>query len=219
MQKEKLMHETLGILHKLYPDEGTALGFGSVFQLAVAVILSAQCTDARVNMVTKKLFAELKTPEDFADVPRKDLEKMIYSTGFYRAKAKNISGMAKAVLAGHGGKMPRTMEELVHLPGIGRKTANIILSEGYGIVEGIAVDTHVKRLSTRLGFTKSPNPEIIERDLAGLAPKSEWHFLSNGLIWHGRRVCFARKPDCTGCALNKLCPSAFKTGLNAKNSQ
>lgn len=207
--KEK-MGKVLEVLKKLYNDNGTALKFGSVFQLAVAVILSAQCTDARVNIVTGELFKKIKTAQDFVKIPQKELEKLIYSTGFYRAKAKNLKGMAKAVVENHGWQMPKKMGELIVLPGIGRKTANIILSEGYGIIEGVAVDTHVKRLSNRLGLTKSQNPIIIEQDLMGKAPKKDWWFLSNGLIWHGRKVCFARKPNCAGCRLNKICPGAFR---------
>ena len=197
-------------LSKAYPGHGTALRFESVFQLAVAVILSAQGTDARVNIVSKELFKKYRTAEDFAAVSQKALEKIVYSTGFYRAKAKNIRGMARIVHEKYSGKMPRTMKELLELPGVARKTANIILTEGYGIVEGIAVDPHVKSLSKRLGFTESANPEKIELELMQLAPKSKWKDVSNMLIWHGRKVCFARKPNCAGCVLNKICPSAFR---------
>ncbi len=209
VEKER-MRLVLRELKKLYPDSGTALRFASVFQLAVAVMLSAQCTDARVNIVTKELFKSLKTPKDFALAPLKDLEKLIYSTGYYHAKAKNIRAMARAVIEWHGGVVPDRMGDLVKLPGIGRKTANIILNEGYGIVEGIAVDTHVTRLSNRLGLTAHHDPVKIEQDLMTLAPRKDWWFLSNALIWHGRKVCHSRKPDCVGCALNKKCPSAFR---------
>lgn len=208
MNQKERMQKTIQILKPLHP-QGTALKFDSIFQLAIAVILSAQCTDTRVNIVTKELFKKHKTPKDFVKLSQKDLEKIIYSTGFYRAKAKNIKGLARIVVEKYGGVVPKKMDELIALPGIGRKTANIILSEGYGIIEGIAVDTHVKRLSNRLGFTKSQNPQVIERELMELAPSQEWWFLSNALIWHGRRVCFARSPNCEGCELNKLCPSAF----------
>jgi len=210
MNKKERMQKTLKILNKLYPTDGTALRSTSVFQLAIAVILSAQCTDVRVNIVTKELFKNYKMPEDFVKLSQKDLEKIIFSTGFYRAKAKNIKGMAKIVHEKYNGKVPKTMEELIELPGVARKTGNIILSAGYGIVDGIAVDTHVKRLSNRLGFTKSQNPVIIEQDLMQLVPKEKWWDLSNQLIWHGRRVCDARKPNCEGCKLNGFCPSAFK---------
>ena len=209
-EKKQRMHETLRILEHLYHDQGTALKFSSVFQLAVAVILSAQCTDVRVNIVSKELSKKYRTPKDFVDVPQKELEKIIYSTGFYRAKARNIKGMAKIIHEKYKDKVPDSMTELLELPGVARKTANIILSEGYGIIDGIAVDTHVTRLSNRLGFTTQHNPVKIEQDLMALAPKEEWWFLSNGLIWHGRKVCYARKPNCGGCALNRICPSAFK---------
>jgi endonuclease-3 len=207
---EKKFEKILSELKRLYPNNGTALKFGSNFQLAIAVILSAQCTDARVNSVTKVLFKKLKTPEDFANVSQKDLEKLIYSTGFYRAKAKNIRAMAKKIIENHGGKLPNSMEELVKLPGIGRKTANIILSEGFGLVEGIAVDTHVKRLSQRIGLSNNKTPEKIELDLMKIFPKSEWRFISNALILHGRKICSARKPKCQECSLNNVCKSAFK---------
>ena len=209
MEKEERMQKVMTALDRLYPGQGTALGFDSVFQLTVAVILSAQCTDARVNMVTKELFKKHKTPSDFVKLPGENLEKIIFSTGFYRAKAKNIKAMAELVHTKFSDKVPKTMEELLTLPGVARKTANIVLTEGYGIVDGIAVDTHVKRLSNRLGFTVSSNPEIIERDLMGLAPKEKWGEVSNMLIWHGRRICFARKPNCQACKISKYCPSAF----------
>lgn len=210
MNKKERMQKTLKILNKLYPRDGTALRSTSVFQLAIAVILSAQCTDDRVNIVTKELFKKHRKPIDFVKISQKDLEKIIFSTGFYRAKAKNIKGMAKIVHEKYNDKVPKTMEELLELPGVARKTGNIILSAGYGIIEGIAVDTHVKRLSNRLGFTESKNAVIIERDLMELVPKDKWWDLSNQLIWHGRRVCDARKPNCKACKLNDFCPSAFK---------
>ncbi|HZX19511.1 MAG TPA: endonuclease III [archaeon] len=209
MNQKERMQKTIQILKPLHP-QGTALKFDSIFQLAIAVILSAQCTDTRVNIVTKELFKKHKTPKDFVKLSQKDLEKIIYSTGFYRAKAKNIKGMAGLVHQKFKDKVPKTMEELLELPGVARKTANIILSEGYGIVEGIAVDTHVTRLSNRLGFTESKNPVMIEKDLMDLAPREEWWNLSNMLIWHGRKVCSARKPNCSECKLNSFCPSAFK---------
>jgi len=209
-QQKNQMQKTIQILKKLYPTDGTALKFDSVFQLTIAVILSAQCTDVRVNIVTKELFKKYKTPKDFAKISKKILEKIIYSTGFYHAKAKNIKGMAKLVHEKYNDKVPKTMKELLELPGVARKTANIVLSAGYGIVDGIAVDTHVRRLSNRLGFTVSQNPEIIERNLMELAPKKEWWNLSNMLIWHGRKICDSRNPNCASCKLNKLCPSAFK---------
>ncbi len=203
------MQKTIQLLKSHHP-EGTALKFKSVFQLAVAVILSAQCTDVRVNIVTKELFKKYKTPTDFVELPQKELEKIIYSTGFYHAKAKSIKGMANLVHEKFNDKLPKTMGELLELPGVARKTGNIILSEGYGIVDGIAVDTHVTRLSNRLGFTSHQDAVKIEKDLMELAPREEWWNLSNMLIWHGRKVCFSRKPACDKCVLNEICPSAFK---------
>ncbi len=208
----KRLLKVLELLEKEYGGIGTGLKFGSVFRLAVAVILSAQCTDERVNKVTKELFKKCRTPKDFAEIPQKELEKLVFSTGFYRAKARNIKAMTKKVLEEHNGKLPDSIEELIKLPGMGRKTANVILGEGFGKIEGIVVDTHVKRLSNRLGFTKNQNPEKIETDLMGLVPRAQWREISNVLIWHGRKVCFARKPNCAGCAVNKLCPSAFRGG-------
>ena len=209
MDKKEQAKKVISVLKKIYSAHEIALKFNSVFQLSVAVILSAQCTDTRVNIVTKELFKKYKTAEDFTKVSQSDLEKIIYSTGFYRAKAKNIKGMAKIVHEQYSGKIPKTMKQLLELPGVARKTANIILTEGFGIVEGIAVDTHVKRLSNRLGFTESSNPEIIERDLMEIVPKKDWRIISNLLIWHGRAVCNARNPKCYKCKLNELCPSAF----------
>lgn len=185
----------------------TFLENNSVFELAVAVILSAQCTDERVNKVTKNLFSQYSSPKDFAEISPKKLEKLIFSTGFYRAKSKNIINFSKKVLSDFNGEVPSTMSELVSLPGIGRKTANIILTQGFNIVEGIAVDTHVKRVSNRLGFSCSNNPAIIERDLMNLFDKSEWYKISNLLILHGRKTCYARKPNCASCIVSKYCPS------------
>ncbi|MEM4363857.1 MAG: endonuclease III [Candidatus Diapherotrites archaeon] len=205
--------KVLEILKKNYKNTGTALKFSSVFQLSVAVILSAQCTDERVNMVTSKLFQKLSEPKDFANVKPKELEKMIYSTGFYKNKAKNIIKMSKKILDEYDGKVPQSMEELIKLPGIGRKTANIILSEGYGIIEGIAVDTHVSRLAQRIGLSKNKEPEKIEKDLMQQFPKKDWWFLSNALIWHGRKICTARKPKCSECEIRQYC-EFFKNNEN-----
>jgi len=202
------VQKTILILKKQH-SKGTSLKFGSVFQLAISVILSAQCTDKRVNIVTKELFKKYKTPIDFVKVSQNKLEKLIYSTGFYRAKAKNLKAMAKLVHKKHNGKVPSTMNELIELPGVARKTANIILSEGFGIIEGIAVDTHVKRISNRLGFTNSQNPEIIEQDLMKLVSRKDWFNINHLFVWHGREVCYARNPNCKECKLNKICPSAF----------
>ena len=208
--KERAL-QILKILKKNYKEKPTtALSYHNTVQLLVAVILSAQCTDARVNMIVKPLFKKYKTAKDFANADRKTLEKEIHSTGFYRNKAKNIINACKMIEEKFSGKVPNTMPELLELPGVARKTANIVLSEGYGKIEGIAVDTHVTRLSNRLGLTKHKNPEKIERDLMQLFPKKDWSEVSLRLIWHGRAVCKARKPLCASCSVSKLCPSAFK---------
>ena len=210
MDESKRASEILRILKKTYKHKPTtALSYQNTVQLLVAVILSAQCTDQRVNMVVKPLFKKYKTAKDFANASRKTFEKEIHSTGFYRNKAKNIINACKIIDKQHSGTVPKTMPELLHLPGVARKTANIVLSEGYGIIDGIAVDTHVMRLSNRLRFTKNENPEKIERDLMQLFPHKDWSEISLRLIWHGRAVCRARKPACEKCPINKLCPSAF----------
>lgn len=206
---EKHASEILQMLKKEYGTPITALLHKNPLQLLVSTILSAQCTDVRVNMVTKELFKKYKTAKDYANADIKHLEQEIKSTGFYKNKAKNIIGAAKKIVADFGGKVPKTMEELVTLPGVGRKTANIVLSEGYGIIEGIAVDTHVTRVSFRLGLTKNTDPVKIEQDLMLELPRKDWRNISNLLIAHGRRICSAKKPFCSGCLLNKICPSAF----------
>ena len=208
--KERAL-QILKILKKNYKEKPTtALSYHNTVQLLVAVILSAQCTDARVNMIVKPLFKKYKTAKDFANADRKTLEKEIHSTGFYRNKAKNIINACKMIEEKFSGKVPNTMPELLELPGVARKTANIVLGEGYGKIEGIAVDTHVTRLSNRLGLTKHKNPEKIELDLMQLFPKKDLSEVSLRLIWHGRAVCKARKPLCASCSVSKLCPSAFK---------
>jgi len=177
-------------------------------ELLVATILSAQCTDARVNKVTPVLFAKYKSAADFAGVSQEELEKDIQSTGFFRNKAKNIRGMAARLIEAHGGKVPETMEELTSLPGVGRKTANVVLGNAFDSNVGVVVDTHVGRLSHRLGMTKHKDPVKIERDLMELVPQKDWALFSHLLIHHGRAACTARNPKCTGCPLEKLCPSA-----------
>lgn len=199
--------EIIYLLENYISVPKTFLNSNSVFELAIAVILSAQCTDERVNKVTKNLFSQYSSPKDFAEISPKKLEKLIFSTGFYRAKSKNIINFSKKVLFDFNGKVPSNMSDLVSLPGIGRKTANIILTQGFNIVEGIAVDTHVKRVSNRLGFSCSKNPVIIERDLMNLFDKSDWYKISNLLILHGRKTCYARKPNCSDCVVSKYCPS------------
>ena len=188
----------------------TALLHRDAFQLLVATILSAQCTDDRVNTVTKELFKKHKNAKDFSRVSQSDLEKEVRSTGFYRNKAKNIRGAAERIEKEFKGKVPETMEELVSLPGVARKTANIVLFHAYGKNLGIAVDTHVIRLSGRLGLSRNDDPVKIERDLMDLFDREKWGHLTNILISHGRKVCKARKPLCGECPVNKLCPSAFK---------
>lgn len=192
-----------------YPDAKPALNYGNPLELLVATVLSAQCTDAQVNRVTENLFKKYRSVEDYAKADLRELEEEIYSTGFYKNKAKNIKAAARLMIERHGSEVPKTMEELVTLPGVGRKTANIVLSRGFGVIEGIAVDTHVKRLSGRLGFTKNTDPEKIERDLISLARKEDLDSLSMTLIYHGRKVCTARKPKCSECVVNKLCPSSL----------
>ena len=192
-------------LSKLYPDAHCALHYKNPLQLLIATILSAQCTDKRVNMVTPALFARYPDAAAFANASPEELEKMIQSTGFFRNKAKSIIACCKQLVEKHGGQVPGTMEELNPLPGIGRKTANVILGNAFG-VPGITVDTHVGRLSRRLGLTKKEDAEKVERDLMALLPEKEWTMFSHRMIFHGRQVCSARKPNCDGCTLNKICP-------------
>ena len=194
-------------LTALYPDAHCELDFQNPFQLAVATILSAQCTDKRVNMVTPVLFAKYPTPEALARAKREDVEEIIKSTGFFRNKAKSIIGMAGAVADKHGGQVPSVMEDLVQLPGIGRKTANVVLGNAFAINEGVVVDTHIARLSGRLGLTRETDPVKIEQELMKLFPRDNWTMLAHLLIWHGRRVCEAKKPRCGQCTLAVMCPS------------
>ncbi len=200
------MLEIIRLLKDEYPISRTALRYETPHQMLVATILSAQCTDVRVNMVTEELFRKYKGINEFAEADLQELEQDIRSTGFYRQKAKNIKNSSIAILENFSGKVPDTMEELITLPGVARKTANVVLSSAYDITEGIAVDTHVKRLSFRLGLTRHTNPDKIEQDLMKLAPKGEWSDLSYRLILHGRAVCGARKPEHGICMLQHLCP-------------
>ncbi len=204
-RRAQLIYEALS---RAYPDATCALEHRNAYQLIVATILSAQCTDVRVNMVTPALFKRYPTPQALAAAKQDDVEEMIKSTGFFRNKAKSLVGMAQAVVAEHGGEIPRTMEELRALPGVGRKTANVVLGNAYGINEGITVDTHVTRLSQLLGLTTHTDAEKIERDLMPLFPREEWTQLSHLLIAHGRQVCIARRPRCWECVVNRYCPSA-----------
>ncbi len=191
-----------------YPDAHCALDFSSPFQLLVATILSAQCTDKRVNMVTPALFKKYKTPKAMANANPEELEDMIKSTGFFRNKAKSLLGMSAAVAEQHGGKVPDELDALVKLPGVGRKTANVVLGNAYDKNEGVVVDTHVGRVSGRLGLTRNTDPVKIEQDLIPLFPRENWTMLSHLLIEHGRQICDARKPKCEECFLNDLCPSS-----------
>ena len=192
----------------MYPQAHCELDYGNALQLAVATILSAQCTDKRVNMVTPALFARYPDATALASADQGELEELVKSTGFYRNKAKNIIGMAKALVDRHGGDVPRSMSELVALPGIGRKTANVILGNAFGMNEGIVVDTHVARLSARFGLTTQTDAVKIEQALMPLFPRDTWAMLSHLMIWHGRRVCEAKKPRCAECGLRDICPSA-----------
>ncbi len=190
----------------LYPDAHTELNFGSPLELLVATILSAQTTDKRVNMVTPILFARYRTAADYAAADRAEMEKIIQSTGFFRAKTNSLIGLGQALCERFGGEVPGNLRDLVTLPGVGRKTANVVLGNAFG-VPGITVDTHFARLARRFGWTASTDPDKIEQEVGALFPKSEWTMLSHRLIWHGRRVCHARKPACGACGVGRLCPS------------
>jgi len=196
------------LLYEEYPDARCALDFVDPYQLSVATILSAQTTDERVNMVTPELFRRYPTPQALAGAMQEEVEDLIRSTGFFRNKARSIIGFARGVVAEHGGEVPRTLEELTALPGVGRKTANVILGNAFGVAEGVVVDTHVKRLSQRLGLSRENTAEKIERDLMKIFPRERWTMLAHLLIWHGRRVCDARKPRCEACVVSHLCPSS-----------
>jgi endonuclease III len=196
------------LLEGEYPEARTALEHANPFELAVATILSAQCTDERVNLVTPVLFRRFPDAPALAGACLDELEAIIHSTGFFRNKAKSLVGMARAVVGEHGGELPRSLAELTKLPGIGRKTANVILGNAFGVDEGVVVDTHVKRLSGRLGFSKEATPEKIETDLMVVFPRERWTPLSHLLIFHGRQVCVARKPRCRECVVAALCPSS-----------
>jgi endonuclease III len=195
-------------LERAYPDATCALRHASALELVVATILSAQCTDARVNLVTPALFAKYRTAGDYAAADPRVLEQEIQSTGFFRNKTKSIIGMAQALVERHGGHVPDTMEELTRLPGVGRKTANVILGTWFGKNEGVVVDTHVHRLTRLLKLTKQDDPVKIEQDLMALLPRDKWTWFSHTLIQHGRQVCIARRPKCEECVVNELCPSS-----------
>jgi endonuclease-3 len=196
----------IAALDQAYPKAHCELNHADPLQLLIATILSAQCTDKRVNLVTAELFKKYNSPKDFADVPLAELEQAIKTTGFFRNKAKNIRACCHKLVELYNGQVPRTMEELTQLDGVGRKTANVVLGNEFGMNVGVVVDTHVTRLSNRLGLTNQKSPEKIERDLMALVPQKQWTLFSHWLIWHGRRRCFARKPDCEHCEICKLCP-------------
>lgn len=197
----------VAILREAYPESGIALRYSTPFELLIATILSAQCTDERVNQVTPDLFARFPDPRSFAEAPIEEIEQAVFSTGFYRNKAKSIQGASRAILEKHGGEVPGTLEELVELPGVGRKTANVLLGHCFGR-PGMVVDTHVKRISNLLGLVDSKNPDVIERELCEILPPEEWVIFSHLLADHGRAVCVARRPRCGECAVADLCPSA-----------
>lgn len=204
--------EILRLLDKTYPAADCELHRDNAFQLLCATILSAQCTDERVNMVTPALFARFPTPKAMGQADPTELENIIRSTGFFRNKAKNLIGASRALAERWGGEVPRKMDELLQLPGVARKTANVVLGTAYNIAVGVVVDTHVMRLSQRLALTKEATPEKIEADLMQVVPRERWILFSHQLIWHGRRICFARKPACDKCPLAPHCPSAFSVG-------
>jgi endonuclease III len=201
----------LGKLDKAYPEATCELKHESAFQLLISTILSAQCTDVRVNQVTQELYKKYKTPQDFAYANPAELEKEIRPTGFFRNKTRSIIGASKALIEQFGGEVPRTMDEILTLPGVARKTGNVVLGTAYGISSGVAVDTHVQRLSQRLDLTRNEDPKKIEQDLMAIIPQDKWIQFSHQLIWHGRRVCVARKPRCVECNLEKICYSTDKT--------
>jgi endonuclease III len=207
MTNRERVAQLVKTLPGVYPDAHCELNFRSPLELLVATILSAQCTDKRVNLVTPTLFAKYRTARDYANASPATLERLIRSTGFFRSKTKSIRAAAAAIVAKHAGRVPDTMEELRGLPGVGRKTANVVLGNAFAKEEGIVVDTHVTRLSHRLRLTRQTDPEKIERDLMKLVPRPQWTNWSHWLIWHGRRRCFARKPDCRHCEIFRLCPS------------
>jgi endonuclease-3 len=198
--------EILAVLARTYPTAHCELDYADPLELLIATILSAQCTDRRVNIVTKELFRTCRTAADYVALPQEQLEEIIRTTGFFRAKAKNVKACCAAIVGRHGGEVPRTMDELTQLAGVGRKTANVVLGNAFGINVGVVVDTHVQRLSRRLGFTRATTPEKIEPELMKLIPRERWALFSHWLIWHGRRRCYARKPDCAHCELASLCP-------------
>ena len=211
--KAARLKKIVAALDRAYPGAHCELNHADPLQLLVATILSAQCTDKRVNLVTRELFKKYRSAADYANAPLAELELAIKSTGFFRNKAKNIQACCRKLVVRYGGQVPRTMEELTQLDGVGRKTANVVLGNAFGVNVGVVVDTHIARLSQRLGLTKQKTPEKIEPEMMALVPQKQWTLFSHWLIWHGRRRCNARKPDCAGCEVKKLCP---QTGVTKK---
>jgi len=208
----------ISLLKKAYPAAKCSLNHSNAFELLIATILSAQCTDARVNIVTQDLFRKYRKPEDYLKVPEKELQRDIRTTGFFRNKTKSIQGTAKVLTEQYGSKVPETIEELLELPGVARKTANVVMGNAFGIASGVVVDTHVTRLSHRLGLSAEKTAEKIENDLIALVPKKDWVIFSHLLIAHGRAICKARNPLCDQCVVEKHCPSSFlKTGVTPGN--
>lgn len=208
MQSPAPTAEVISRLKEEYPDADTELNWSNPLELLVATILSAQTTDVRVNQVTESLFEKYRSAEDYAGADAEELEEDIRSTGFYRNKARSLQGMARALIEDHDGQVPETMPELTALPGVGRKTANVVLGNAFGTNEGVVVDTHVRRLSNRLELSSKKDPEKIEQDLLEIVPEEDRTIFSHLLIFHGRRVCKSRKPDCPNCVLNDICPSS-----------
>jgi endonuclease-3 len=208
--KSARLKKIIAALQRAYPDAHCELNHTSPLELLIATILSAQCTDKRVNLVTKELFKKYRAAADYADAPLAALEQAIKTTGFFRNKAKNIQACCRKLVERHGGQVPRTMEELIQLDGVGRKTANVVLGNAFDINVGVVVDTHVTRLANRLGLTKQQDAVKIEPELMALVPQKQWTLFSHWLIWHGRRRCIARRPDCENCEIKSLCPSAGK---------
>jgi endonuclease III len=217
LQKPAEIEKTFAGLRAMHPDAHCELDFGTPFQLLCSTVLSAQTTDVAVNKATPKLFQRFPHAEAMAKADLAEVERLVGSLGFFRQKAKALVGLSKALVDKHGGHVPKSLEELVELPGVGRKTANVVLGVAFHAPEGVVVDTHVQRISQRLGWTKEKEPEKIERDLCKKLPRADWDLTSHLLIFHGRRICFARKPNCEGCKVNELCPSAFRAeGIGRK---
>jgi endonuclease-3 len=208
------VRKIIRLLKRAYPDAKCSLNYSNAFELLIATILSAQCTDVRVNIVTQDLFRKYRKPEDYLKVSPRELEKDIRTTGFFRNKTRSIQGTAKLLTEQYGGKVPETIEDLLELPGVARKTANVVLGNAFGVISGVVVDTHVTRLSHRLGLSAEKTAEKIEQDLIAIVPKKDWVIFSHLLIAHGREICKARNPLCAECVVEKLCPSSYlKTGV------